>query len=442
MLRSIVVVRLADCLVILAAVLSTLSLRAADNSFAFTHVNVVDVVNGKILPDRTVVVSGVTITAVTSNPKTAPGAKVVPANGKFLIPGMWDMHSHLELTGESFLPLYAANGITGIRDMGSDLDFVLRLREATASGRMIGPKIFAAGPILDDAPADWPFRMRVKTAEDGRSAVRALKRRGVNLIKVHDHTPREAFFAIAEEAQNQQLPLAGHLPMHVSLKEAMDAGQRDIEHLSNLTIWEQCSGNNEYRSEACQELFRELARRHVWQTPTLFFWTEVATIGTPASRINPNRLVYVSSAQKKFWAFNQSLIRGGMAEKFRLAAQLGGVVTGDMAKAGIRILTGCDGMVADSCVQDELEAFVRGGMTPADALRSATLNPAAYFGLHRAGTVARGSVADLVLLDADPLTNISNTRLVRAVVLRGRLLDREALNRLLEQARTSAASRP
>jgi imidazolonepropionase-like amidohydrolase len=443
MFRSIVACVLPKPLVFwCAAILSCLSLAAADGAFVFTHVNVVDVVKGRILPNRTVVVSGRAIAAVTPDGKPPSGARIVPANGKFLIPGMWDMHSHMELTGESFLPLYAANGITGIRDMGSDLDFILRLRDATAAGRVVGPRIFAAGPILDDAPADWPFRKRVKTADDGRAAVRALKRRGVDLIKVHDHTPRDAFFAIAEEARNQRLPLAGHLPMRVSLREAIAAGQGDIEHLSNLTIQEQCSGGDEYRPEACRGLFEELARRHVWQTPTLVFWTEVATIGTSASRVDPRRMVSVSNSQRKFWAFNQSLIRTGMAEKFRAAAAVGGVVASDMVKAGIRILTGCDGMIADSCVQDELEAFVRGGMTAADALRTATLNPPAYFGLSRAGSVAPGNAADLVLLDADPLADISNVRAIRAVVLRGQLLDREALDKLLEQARLSAASRP
>ena len=116
--------------------------------------------------------------------------------------------------------------------------------------------------------------------------------------------------------------------------------------------------------------------------------------------------------------------------------------TTDMAKAGVQILTGCDGMIAGSCVQEELEAFVRGGMTPANALKATTLNPAEYFGLDHAGSVATGTVADLVLLDADPLADISNARRVRAVVLRGQLLDRESLDTLLEQARISAASRP
>ena len=127
----------------------------------------------------------------------------------------------------------------------------------------------------------------------------------MDLIKVHDHTPREAYFAIAKEARKQKLRLAGHLPMKVSLEEAIHAGQGDIEHLSNLTLWEHCSGSNDYSSASCRTTFERLARRHVWQTPTLAFWGEVATIGTPASKLDPSRTEYVSRAQKKFWTFNR-----------------------------------------------------------------------------------------------------------------------------------------
>src|SRR6185369_11031993 len=126
------------------------------------------------------------------------------------------------------LQLAVVNGVIGIRDMGSDLDFILNMREATQVGRIVGPRIFAAGPILDNAPANWPFRMRVKTAEDGRAAVQLLKRRGVDLIKVHDRTPREAFFAIAQEAGRQNLPLAGHVPAGISVEEVIEAGQSSI----------------------------------------------------------------------------------------------------------------------------------------------------------------------------------------------------------------------
>jgi hypothetical protein len=223
------------CLLALgAAVVAAVSVEAQTRELAITGVNVVDVASGRIAPSSTVVIRGAAIASVTQNGAPPAGARVVDGRGKFLIPGLWDMHTHMEMTGESWLQLNVANGVTGIRDMGSDLDLILKLRDVTASGRVLGPRIFAAGPILDDAPGDWPFRMRVKTAEDGRAAVHLLKRRGVDFIKVHDHTPRDAYFAIAEEARRQNLPLAGHVPLAVTVEEVIEAGQRDIEHLSNL----------------------------------------------------------------------------------------------------------------------------------------------------------------------------------------------------------------
>jgi hypothetical protein len=170
------------CLLAVTATLgANVSLTPQTRALAITRVNVVDVIDGRIVPNSTVTISGDTIVSVTQNGAPPADGGAVDGQGKFLIPGLWDMHAHVEGTRESSLQLYVANGVTGIRDMGSDLDFILRLREATASGRILGPRIVAAGPILDDAPGDWPFRMRVKTADDGRSAVQMLKRRGVDL---------------------------------------------------------------------------------------------------------------------------------------------------------------------------------------------------------------------------------------------------------------------
>jgi imidazolonepropionase-like amidohydrolase len=407
---------------------------------AIKHVNVVDVVHGQIVPNSTVTIRGQTIVEVTRNGAPPAGARVVDGQGKFLIPGLWDMHAHMEMTGATWLQLYIANGVTGIRDMGSALDLILNLREATASRRVLGPRIFAAGPILDDAPGDWPFRIRVKTAEDGRAAVQLLKRRGVDLIKVHDHTPREAYFAIAKEAGRQDLALAGHVPLAVSVEEAVDAGQRDIEHLSNMQWWKPCSGSEEYRPKACRPFFEMLARRGVWQGPTLVAWSELATIGTAASAVSADHLAYATKSLRDFWAANQRIFATPEAvREFRAAAQVGAVVTSDMANAGVGILAGCDSMIAGFCVHDELEAMVRGGMSPQAALQTATVNPARYFGIQRtAGSVASGQRADLVLLDANPLADITNVGRIRAVVVAGRLLDRPELDRVLAQVREAA----
>src|SRR5215208_4047539 len=179
-------------LTVLAAILTgTVSVSTQPPVLAITAVNVVDVVGGRIVPNSTVVVTGDTIESVTQNGVPPGDARLIDGRGKFLIPGLWDMHAHIQGNERAWLPLYIANGVTGIRDMGADLDFILAVREATVSGSTLGPRIVAAGPILDDAPGDWPLRMRVRSPEEGRAAVQLLKRRGVDLIKVHNFTPRD-----------------------------------------------------------------------------------------------------------------------------------------------------------------------------------------------------------------------------------------------------------
>jgi imidazolonepropionase-like amidohydrolase len=413
---------------------------AQTRALAITHVAVVDVTNGRIIPDSTVVVDGSTISDVASNTRPPANAQIVDGTGKFLIPGLWDMHAHTEASGEAWLPLHVANGVTGIRDMGSALDYILRLRDATASGSILGPRIFAAGPILDDAPGDWPFRMRVKTADDGRAAVQLLKKRGVDLIKVHDNTPQPVFFAIADEARRQHLPLAGHVPRGLTVEQVVEAGQRSIEHLSNGDVWRRCSGGSTYKPEACRPLFEMLAKKGVWQTPTLVAGSEILSIGTTRSEVSAEQMAYAGKQIRRMWAANQRLVPPEALKALRETAATGAVVTNDMARAGVGILAGCDTMIAGFCVHDELAAMARGGMAPLTALQTATLNAARYFGIERtAGSVERGQRADLVLLDANPLADVNNVRRIRAVLVAGRLLDRRALDQLLSQARAAAA---
>ena len=426
-------------LVLVSTLLFVVRLTSQTRALVITGVNVVDVANGRVAANSTVTIVGETIANVSQNGAPPKSAAVVDGRGAFLIPGLWDMHAHMEASGPSWLPLYVANGVTGIRDMGSDLDLILRMRDDVSAGRVLGPRIFAAGPILDDAPGDWPYRMRVKTADEGRAAVQLLKRRGVDLIKVHDHTPRDAFFAIADEARRQNLPLAGHRPLRVTLEEMIDAGQRDLEHLDNLQLWKPCPGDG-YQPGMCLELFAMLARRGVWQTPTLVAMSELASIGTPASSISADHFAYATKSMRAAWAGNQSLFATpDVIRAMKAGAEVGAAVTAGMAKAGVGILAGCDTMIAGFCVHDELAAMVRGGMTPLAAIQTATLNPARFFGLEQTtGSVARGRRADLVVLDGNPLTDITNLSHIRAVIVAGRWLDRKELDRLLAEAKGAA----
>jgi len=432
-----------SCLPILAAILiAGGAVTAQTSSLAITDVNVVDVVDGRIVPNSTVTITGETISGITRNGAAPKGARIVDGRRKFLIPGLWDMHAHIQGNEKAWLPLFIANGVTGIRDMGADLDFILEVREATASGRTLGPRIIAAGPILDDAPGDWPFRIRVRNADEGRAAVQLLKRRGVDLIKVHNYTPRDVFFAIVDEARQENLPVAGHVPLKVTIQEGIDAGMVSIEHFAeDGRVWKACSGGPKYRPEACRPFFEMLARRRVWQTPTLLALAELPVIGTPASAISRDQLAYANKRFLEMQAGNQSffLKRPEVLGILKNLAEVGKVVTRDMAAAGVGILAGCDAMIAGFCVHDELAKMVDGGMTPFAALQTATINPARYLGRESTlGTIAPGRSADLVLLDANPLEDIANVRRIRAVVTGGRLLDRGELDRLLTQAKTAA----
>lgn len=422
--------------------IAAVAVGAQPQTLTITGVNVVDVVDGRIVPNSTVIVTGDVIASVTQNVAPPPEARIIDGRNKFLIPGLWDIHAHIQGNENAWLPLYIANGVTGIRDMGADLDLILDIREATASGRTLGPRIVAAGPILDDAPGDWPLRMRVKTADEGRAAVQLLKRRGVDLIKVHNFTPRDVFFAIADEARRQHLPLAGHVPLKVTIQEGIDAGMVTIEHLSEGgRVWKACSGGPQYRPDACRPFFEMLARRRVWQTPTLLALSELAVIGTPASAISRDQLAYANKRFLEMHAGNQSFFvkQPEVVRILKDLAEVAKVVTRDMAAAGVGILAGCDAMIAGFCVHDELAIMVRGGMTPFAALQTATLNPARYLGREMTlGTIAPGRSADLVLLDANPLEDIANTRRIRAVITAGRLFDRTALDQLFVQAKAAA----
>jgi hypothetical protein len=423
-----------------ATFLAIRPLAAQTPALAITRVSVIDVATGRIDANSTVVIESGTITSVALGGKPPARARVIDGRGAFLIPGLWDMHAHTEATGEAWLPLYVANGVTGIRDMGSALDYVLQMRDATASGAILGPRIVAAGPILDDAPGEWPFRMRVKTADDGRAAVQLLKRRGVDLIKVHDNTPQQVFFAIAEEARRQNLPLAGHVPRGLTVEQVVEAGQRSIEHLSSGRVWRTCSGGATYQAEKCRPLFEMLAKERVWQTPTLGAIAELLSIGTPRSEISADQMAYAGKAVRKMWAGNQGLVNPAAIDAVRATAATSAIVIGDMAKAGVGVLSGCDSMIAGFCVHDELVAMVRGGMSPLAALQTATLNPARYLGIDAAaGSIAPGRRADVVLLDSNPLADIANVRRIRAVVVGGRWLDRRALDEMLATAKAAAA---
>ncbi len=427
--------------VVPAAALLILTGQSASGpeAVAITNVTVIDVARGVEEHGWTVVCEGDRITRVGASVPIPPGASRVDGGGKFLIPGLWDMHSHNQATGIGSLDLFLVNGVTGTRDMGSDVDVILPLRDRIRRGELQGPEIVAAGPILDDAPPEYPFRRRVRNAAEAREAVRDLKRQGVDFIKVHDHTPRDAFFAIADESRKTGLPFAGHVPLAVKIAEAADSGMRSIEHLSNYEVFGECSGKEIYNATACEALFDKLAANGVWETPTVVFFQSIPDVfsGKP--------LPHAEYASESLLAATERNVQHSKLTEQNLAAlrQLGEAsltAIRDLKSHGNRFLAGCDQLTPGFCLHDELVWLTKAGFSALEALQTATINPAQFLGREASqGTIAAGKRADLVLLDADPMVDINNTRQIAAVIVRGKLLRKPELDRMSSAHRHAVA---
>lgn len=402
---------------------------------AITNVTVIDVAGGERQPGVTVLTKGNLIVAVGRDVPVPAAAVPIDGTGKFLIPGLWDMHSHHQGTGPESVDLFVANGVVGTRDMGADADFILPLRERINRGEILGPEIVATGPILDDRPTHWPFRRRVRNPEEARAAVRDLKQRGIDFIKVHDGTPRDVFFAIAEEVKNAGLPLVGHVPDNVTVEEAVDAGMKSIEHFANYRVLNQCSANPPHDQISCAERFDRLARHGVWQTPTITFMQLIPAMFSgeplPHAEYASDALLELTRSNVKESKLDDEDLAWFRANNEKSLTTIPGLVS-----HGVGFLAGCDGLVPGFCLHDELEWMTRAGMSPLQAIRAATLNAAKF--LEREGTqgtIEASRRADLLLLDADPLVDIRHTRRIAAVVLRGRLVTKPEIDRILAARR-------
>jgi imidazolonepropionase-like amidohydrolase len=443
--------------------------RRPGGALVLTRVTVVDVsardAAGALRRDQTVVVEGQRVTAVgaAGAVKVPPGARVVDAAGKYLIPGLWDMHVHLSLATELALPTLVANGVTGVRDMGGELEQLDGWRRRVSEGGLPGPRIVRAGPVVDGPKQDAPFRLTATTPAEARRAVAEIARRGADFVKVHNGLPRDAYFALADEARRRKLPLAGHVPKEVSPAEASGAGQLSIEHTESLFDHVLFNASREglsqaeglkrvlaaYRDEEAAALFRAFRRAGTWYDPVLVTYRSFAFRADFAASPDP-RNRYAAAAMKSVWDKHQPVPKNLPAETaaarkavFERLLELVGL----MRREGVQILAGTDAggirdVVPGFSLHDELQLLVRAGLTPLEALRAATLNPAKFLRAEdRLGAVEKGKLADFVLLDANPLGEIGNTRRVNAVVLNGRLLERGELDAMLAEVEAAAGRR-
>ena len=424
---------------------------------AITNVTVIDMTGAAPKPGQTVVIRGNRIASVGTG--TAPrGARIVDGRGKYVIPGLWDMHVHLTIPGgETILSLYVVNGVTGVRDMNDSLPQVRAWQPRISDGSLIGPRIVASGPYLEGGFVPIPFLM-VKTAEQGRAAVDSLAKLGVDFVKVHNRLSRASYFAVAEAARKHGLVFAGHVPDSVTVVEASAAGQRSLEHLfgfpSICTEAEKAALQPKHPIQrflgTCADGdptpdFRKVAANGSWVVPTLVVNYPVAMLPDTVFG-SDSTIKYRSPALRRLEKLMMTMPTtvtpeaGAVGRKiFAKRVEL----LGALHRAGVPLMTGSDApgknAFAGFSLHDELAFFVQGGLTPMDALRAATWEPARYLNaLDSMGTVQAGKIADLVLLDANPLDDIVNTRRIAAVFWNGRMLDSAGRRQTLERAELAA----
>jgi imidazolonepropionase-like amidohydrolase len=446
---------------------------SSDALLVLNNVTVVDVRTGKLLADQTVIVENNQIAFVGPgmSAKYPRHAHVVNGRNLFLIPGLWDMHVHLMFgdwfpdAQEILLPLFVAAGVTGVRDMGSELGIVQEWRNEIEAGRLIGPRIRTSGPMLDGPKPRFPSSVAIATPDDARRATADLKRSGADFIKLQSLIPRDAVLAIAEEAKKQGIAFEGHVPDSVRASEMSEAGMKSFEHL--IGIFEGSSsaeadflkGNKTegrflatYDSARAASLAATLAKNQTWQCPTLV-WERGGNLIDVSDFSKDTRVKYVpASWRTKTWKrFTDEIKLGYGADdlatrKKFIEKEL--EVVRMLYKAGVPFLAGTDTpagvhIFPGFSLHEELQRFVAAGFTPLEALQTATLNPARFFSAEeQLGTVEKGKLADLVLLSANPLEDIANTQKVAGVVSNGHYFSRADLDKMLMRVEASARRQP
>lgn len=417
--------------------------QARSNTYYLTHISVIDVVQGNILTDRTVAITDSLISAVRSvrDISIPRNAKVINCKGKYLIPGLWDMHVHLGNATRSALPLFIVNGITGVRDMGTKrFDSIQSWRKQIGSGCLTGPRIISSGPILNGGNNLPDFQISINTAEEATRVVDSLAAIGVDFIKVHGGLTKETYFAIAVASARRHLPFAGHIPLSntgvgVTGEEAAEAGQRSLEHMLGIPFARDTIQAYQHMyptEESLRRLFAVLSKHGTFITPTLSVYYIPADYQAISAKQDA-LLKYISPGLRSFWASQIGgwPTRDKIFMNWLLKARMNMILP--LKDAGIPLLAGTDTgfpfVLPGFGLHEELKYLVAAGLSPLEALRTATINPATFLRKQdKLGSVEKGKLADLVILNGDPTGNIQSLQSIEAVIVNGKLFDRSALD--------------
>ena len=421
------------------------SLPSSTGTTAFVDVTVVPMDRERVIAHQTVIVRDGRIVALgaTASTTVPAGATRIDGRGKYLMPGLVDMHAHFAAGTESLsdgagrqLALYLANGFTTVRTLSGPpavLPTTLVLRDRINRAEVLGPTLYVAGPSLNGRSVSSP-RQGVQMVEDE-------KRAGYDLLKTHGLLPAETYDSIADAAHRVGLRLVGHVTPEYGLVRAMAAGQQ-VEHLDGyidaimrdgapsdipgqLIVDPAVLANID--TAKITAIARETARRNIWNGPTLALFEILASDATPDELARGAEMRYAPPAAIRAWKEEKArILAESPADGRHTFIDVRRRLVKALHDAGAKLLVGSDSPMPFNLpafgALHELDSFVGAGLSPYDALVAATRNPAEWLGRADVGTVAVGKRADLILVDANPLENVDNVRRLSGTMLNGRWL--------------------
>jgi len=437
------------------------------------HANVIDVNTGEVSGEMSIGIRNDSIVYLGNGNSNFSVSQTIDATGKYVIPGLWDMHVHFrggdELIGENknLLPLFVANGITGVREAGGDMTTeIFKWRAEMENGSLIGPMIYTSGPKLDGPRATWAGSIPVVTKEDAVIAIDSLEQMNVDFIKLYDsRVTREAYIWILEEAERRGIRTSGHMPFTVMLEEAVTAGLGSVEHLyyilkGSSTEEQHVTDDNinrkasfwgsmttlmdSYSEEQAQKAFKMLVDNDTYVTPTMHIGNTLSYLDRD-DHSNDEYLNYIGEGIIETY---QGRIRSAaraseefIAMRHRLNTAFKNLVP-KMSAAGVSLLAGSDSGASNSytyqgiSLHQELAALVDAGLSPIEALKAATINGAKFLRVEDFyGTLAVGKSGDVLVLDANPLEDITNTQKINTLVMKSKTYSSADLKAMLESVR-------
>ena len=457
-----------------------------EDAICIENVGVIHPEDG-LIEGQTVIIHGDKIMKVAPSKalQLSPKNKIIDGTGKYLMPGLWDAHVHfayIEDLAPSMFDLFLGYGITSVRDTGGKIDFVKMWKDKALANPNDAPRVMIAGPLLDGTPNVYdgstpqhpPLSVGLQTVEAAAKKVNELDSLGVDLLKAYEMLTPEQFAIITKMAKEKGLKVTGHVPLSMDVISASNAGLNSMEHMRNLEL--SCASNSEdllqqrllllqaekdspggtlrskihelqretavknYDAHKADEILAVLAKNQTWQIPTL----ALATFYTNRHFENPEwqeSIAYLPEGIEQNWKKNKASIANMPVTPFQVQYSdwLMGMVK-KIHETKIEIMAGTDCPIAlltpGLSLHEELAMLVQAGLTPLEALKTATVNPAKYFNLeHELGLVQEGMWADLVLLDANPIEDIANTKSINAVIKNGKYFDKSQLSALLKRAR-------